>query len=738
LTTVRKATRLFLLVVAVVATVIAMPTAAAAKKKTAVDKVLIVSTPRLTWRLVDDARPPNLLRLLQRSAVASMSLRTVSARTTIGEGYATIGAGNRASVVDLTAGHALEPTEPFEGSSAAQVYLRRTSRPATGGVLELGLAQSVRRNKRLLYGAHLGELGAALHRHGRTTAVIANADADPATSLMLDNGLHREAALALMDRDGTINGGAVSPQLLVADPTAPYDRRFDPALVKTAFEQAWAAHDVVLFELSDLERADAYGDVATTAARHDLRVTAMQRSDSLLGQVLATIDPAHTLVVVVTPAAPRAGEQLGVAAIAGPGTAPGRARSGTTRRAGYATLADVAPTVLDALDLEAPHAMTGTPITSSGGRAPNIATVGRLAADNDRAVFRDRATGPVSVVFVVFQVLVYAAGAAALARGRPRRFTAIVALLALTVLAMPLVGFLSGLVRYDHLAIGGYIGAFFAAAITLAAGAWFAGRRQPLVAPLVLIGATLVVLIIDVLLGGRLQLDTVFGYSPIVAGRFSGYGNLAYGLLAMSAIVVATIVWALFTGRRWVGWGVAGILLVTLVVDGAPPWGSDVGGVLASGPAFIVLGALLTGRRVGWRRLAAAVGATVAALTVFALVDLARPASERTHLGRFVANPGEMGDVVRRKLLSNLSILTSSVWTLIIPVALAFLVFLAVRPPGLLQQIQRRVVGLRACLIAGLLAGLLGFAVNDSGVAVPSMMLAVLLPYLTFLLARTE
>ncbi len=33
-----------------------------------------------------------------------MSLRTVSARTTLGKGYATIGAGNRASVVDLSAG----------------------------------------------------------------------------------------------------------------------------------------------------------------------------------------------------------------------------------------------------------------------------------------------------------------------------------------------------------------------------------------------------------------------------------------------------------------------------------------------------------------------------------------------------------------------------------------------------------------------------------------------------------
>jgi hypothetical protein len=102
-----------------------------------------------------------------------------------------------------------------------------------------------------------------------------------------------------------------------------------------------------------------------------------------------------------------------------------------------------------------------------------------------------------------------------------------------------------------------------------------------------------------------------------------------------------------------------------------------------------------------------------------------------------VANPGDIGDTIQRKALSNLHILTSSIWTLIIPVALAFLLFLALRPPGLLHALQRDVRGLRACLVGGLVAGILGFAVNDSGVAVPSMMLAVLLPYLTYLVTRS-
>ena len=74
-------------------------------------------------------RPPNILCLLDRSAVASMSVRTIGSRTSLGEGYASIGAGNRAGVADVNAGNALGPTEQFEDGTAAATYTRRTGWP---------------------------------------------------------------------------------------------------------------------------------------------------------------------------------------------------------------------------------------------------------------------------------------------------------------------------------------------------------------------------------------------------------------------------------------------------------------------------------------------------------------------------------------------------------------------------------------------------------------------------------
>ena len=67
--------------------------------------------------------------------------------------------------------------------------------------------------------------------------------------------------------------------------------------------------------------------------------------------------------------------------------------------------------------------------------------------------------------------------------------------------------------------------------------------RRRAVDPLLLaLGAVLGLLVVDVVLGATLQLNTVFGYSPTVAGRFAGLGNLAFAQLAGSALLLAGVV----------------------------------------------------------------------------------------------------------------------------------------------------------------------------------------------------
>ena len=194
-------------------------------------------------------------------------------------------------------------------------------------------------------------------------------------------------------------------------------------------------------------------------------------------------------------------------------------------------------------------------------------------------------------------------------------------------------------------------------------------------------------LVVDMLLGAPLQLNTVFGYSPTVGGRFAGMGNLAYGQFAGAAFLLCGLLSRRLAGRS-LGTAVAfSVLVLAIVIDGMPIWGSDVGGVLAFVPAVGVTAAVLLGHRVRWRSVALWGTVAVAVVGIFAALDLSRPADRRTHLGRLVEAVADQGvgafeTVVTRKLGANFGVITSSVWTAMVPIALGFIVYLLWRAPG--------------------------------------------------------
>lgn len=791
------------------------PPASAAPAQAESGKVLVVTAPALRWADLVEHDLPNVEDWIADASVAMLSLRTLGARTGIGEGYVTIGSGNRASVSASIAGEALEPGERYEDGTARHAYERRTGIEATGDILHPSYPDIARANTRYRYGAEPGTLAATLAEGGRTVGLVANGDLglglvpDPtaggtpvedvpvgedagagiaeeeaaeepsaedeveADEVVEDEegdvaalgpqelvvGQHgRAAALAAMDRTGQVVRGEARG-LLRPDVDAPYGVRYDPDSVVQAFTEVWADVDVTVVELSDLDRADSYRREAASGPAARMWEEALTRSDELFGALLEQVEPGTT-VILATPAPPRAAESLGVFAMSDGDDAGSLARSGTTRRSGYVTLPDLAPTIVRLFDLDQPTSMTGTLIRPAERTAVDRQRFEAFADASAEAKFRDRATGPVSVVFVAVQIVAYAL--AAVAVGRRRRWTRPVSYLALVVLATPAVGFLAGALHVRSGSLVAFTLGIFGAAIVLAAVAEGLGaaaasrwpRTRATVPPLLLVSLTWLLLVVDVVTGGRLQINTVFGYSPLVAGRFAGFGNLAFALVAVAAVVVATGAWATTRlaqapsdGSARLGGlaalAVVAFLVLTVVIDGAPQWGSDVGGVLATVPGYAVLVLVAMGIRVDVKRAALIALATVAAIAVFAAIDLARPEADRTHLGRLVSRVADDGgggflEVIERKLGSNISILTSSVWTLTIPFALGLLIYLARRRSGFLRDLQEQVPGIRSMLAGGLLVAVLGFALNDSGVAVPAMMFAILLPYLTYVLLRWD
>lgn len=742
---------LVLLVLCVLLGSLASPTSAHADTPRT-KRVLLISAPRLVWADIDKAKTPALASFVANAAVANLSMRTIGPRTTLAEAYATIGAGNRAAVNEDVAGaivanRTTETDVGFDSDDDGAAWQRRL---AAGGDLTapevvapaLGVIDA--QNKRLHYGSVIGSLGHALINHGGA-AVIAQADSplrpgQPVTE-------RREAGLAVVDylgrADGQVDG------LGVKDPAAAYGERLDDKLVVAAVARALPTHAVTLVELSDLERADAERALSLPTAAKALWDKTLAASDALFARVAALADE-DTTVMLFGAASPRSLEQLSVFAMTGPGIETGLVQSGTTRRPGYVTLSDIGPDILDRLALDTPDDMAGAPFavtkSSNGERS-----IERFVRSAERTTFRDKATGPANATFVILQVLVYLAGAFALAR-RNRKAQRVFGVLALGILAIPPLGFLAGAIPADGLGVAGFVVVLMLSGFAVGAAVAFGMRnRHPLAAIAALAGFSFGVQVVDIATGGRLQLDTVFGYSPVVAGRFAGFGNLSYAILAGTAIVLAAAIIGLTNGvqrspgslrkvLRSPGWWAAGaVLALTVLVDGLPSMGSDVGGVLANIPAFAVLIALLAAIRLQWPKIVAIGVATIGVLGLFAVIDLQRPAASRTHLGRLVArvgnDPSYFGDVINRKVSTNLNILTSSVWTLLIPVAVVFLGALVWRSSRYLEAMAVEVPGVRPTIITAFVACGLGFALNDSGVVVPAMMLAILLPMLTWFVA---
>ena len=400
---------------------------------------------------------------------------------------------------------------------------------------------------------------------------------------------------------------------------------------------------------------------------------------------------------------------LQVAMASGPGFPRGALHSASTRRAPYVQLVDVAPTVLGLLGLPVPEQVDGQP-WQVDGPAPQVAEL----VDLER---RARVGKDVTVPFFVLALVAEAALLLALRR-RPRALAAA----ALAGAAVPAASYAAMLVPWWR--SGSPLAALLALTAALAVGAAAAALRTRRPAGWVAAG-TAALLAGDLVTGAWLQVDSPAGYSTLVAGRFAGIGNVALGVLAASALLGT----ALLAGRRPLPVVVAAGLVV-VAVDGAPPWGSDVGGVLALVPAFVVLGLLLTGTRLSLVRLGLAGLGGALVVAAFALADAARPPEDRTHLGRFVGQvrDGTAGEVLRRKAEAVLGLLFHSPVTAALPLVVAAAAYAVLRPPPALDRALTRVPGLRAGLAALAVACALGFAVNDSGAAVPALALVVAVP----------
>lgn len=701
-------------------------------------RVLVFSIPHVVWEDLTHELTPNLRAFTDEAAVANLATKVTGRSTPTGEGYATIGAGTRAPAPLETAAVGMAPDEPYGIDTAGAEFERRTGHPLDGASGLLTLPELQEASDDGLFGGEVGTIGSALRDAGHATGVVANADQPAPLSGEARWILHREAVSALMDTDGIVEHGRVDRGLVVDDPTAALGVRLDPDAVLEAALTAWQEPQaVVLVEASDLSRAQTAGREASSDQKDLLMERALADADSLFAELLDDVDPEVDSVLVVSPATPGSA-RLTVVAAQSPELTPGLLETGQTRRPGFVTMSDIGPSILVLAGVEQPDGLEGRPfeVSVEGGSAED--RYGLLVDTEDAARFRDRLVSPFTQAYVVLQIAFVVAAAVLIGRGRAESGVALAGLWLVAILPFT---YLAGLVAFHDLGEGPYVAFVALGAVVLTGAAWSL-RRGVLGPPSLVLGVDLGVIAVSVVvLGSLLQLSTVFGDSPIVAGRFSGINNLTFAQLTVAAILLAAFAVHAWPTRRGRNTALA-ILAGALIVDVMPMWGADIGGILALVPAFAVTAMMLFGIRVRWRSVITWGLVTVVAVVVLGLLDLTRPSADRSHLGRLFERLGSDGSeglllVVERKLFQNLRALTAQPWTWLVLASIVAVGWLAWKHREAVLELLRQIPELRAAFAGLAVAGVLGFALNDSGIAVPGMMLAMLNPVLAYLVIRS-
>jgi hypothetical protein len=681
---------------------------APAQAATTPGPVILVGTGGVQWADVSPAATPALASLPVKGAIGDVAVRSVRRAACPVDGWLAVSAGRRAgdAAVEDAQADGVPQCRPMQ---------------VQGGVAAGGSATVVDW-QRYLDAAASEKFDAAPGLLGRTLA-----DAGVCATAVGPG-----AAVALSRPDGTVPRYASTSELtsVLAGGRCPL-----------TVVDAGAVRDP-----ADGGDGPAERGVAVTSGDRASQVKAV---DDVVGQVLAAA-PSDARVVVVSLADGGVTPHLQLIGAIGPGFAPGWLRTASTRQVALVQATDVTPTLLSLLGVAAPTGLVGSPLqtlsVASGDAPADVQARLRKVADLEQAAQEVQSlVAPFFNGLVVAQLLLYGAAAVVLrgswASGRRRDvLLRSVRRIALVFASVPVATYLANTVpwwRSQHpllvvvLVVAAYV---LALSVVAQLGPW----RRWLLGPFgAVAGLTSLVLAADIMTGSRLQTSSLMGLQPVVAGRFYGFSNVAFALFATGALLLAIAVGdgLVRAGRRRLaGAAVAAIGLVATVLDVAPKWGSDFGGPLGLVPAFAVLTLLVLGVRLSWpKALLIGVG-TVVLLSAVSFADWLRPAAQRTHLGRFVQTVLDGGAVavVARKAEQNLSILFGSVLSILVPVAALFVTLVLMRPSSwgvrALARAYDRSPTLRHGLICLMLLLGIGFAVNDSGTAIPAVGFTLAIP----------
>ena len=597
-------------------------------------------------------------------------------------------------------------------------------------------------NRGAEYGAIPGLMGKLLLENQYEVAVIGNSD--------YGFEEYKPAMTIASDDSGYLFFQNTSRGLLTYDPTFPKNERTDYRRLEEEFGKAYAQSDLIVLEVGDMARIKTALDrrVISQAGANALVRGTLARFDVTLSYIRRVMNLSKDRLMVIAPSPdPRQalqGYRLSWVVLAGGEyTQPCFLLTGTTRRAGLATISDLAPTILDFFQIPVPPAMNGRILRPIGSRSSASSTGFEALARRNRQIVRTSEWRPWYIKgFILVQIFLLALVAVLLfsrVTFRRRWWRGAIALI-LGVMWIPLLFML----------LSPYQIAYFNVYLLLLPGvagvlSWLMRRYlagQKLLPIIILVNLTSLILILDILRGSPMMATSMLGYCPIIGARFYGIGNEYTGILIGGTLVGWTaLVDYVSLLRKNKLWLTPIIYLTVTIIIGFPRFGADFGGLLTGAAAFSLSYVLMFERPKRRRIIVVSTLLMLVVMYIFIVCDANGWTGEKSHVGKTVQLIKEQGvtalfSVISRKASMNLKLLRWTIWTRVL---LAFIVILAVlfkRPKGVLKEIVQEFPNLALGIIGVIFGSVVTMLVNDSGVVAAATTLFFGILSLLYLVAQ--
>ncbi|GBF11931.1 hypothetical protein [Tepidibacillus sp. HK-1] len=663
-------------------------------------------------------------QLEQDGIKGAMNLNSASSRSDANS-YLTIGAGSRGiGVSDMGNSYqSYESIAKYKGMNALEVYEQQTgSEVAERDDLILFLPIEKLRDQIQKFPFYIGALGESLKQAGLTVKVYGNNDTFERI---------RYAPLITMDQTG-LSYGDVSENTLIKDRKRPFGVKTNYLYLLEKWRENRELTDLLIFDLGDLYRLEQFRDQMNNDYEEQLRNVIYQEIGQFIQTIINQLNQNQTLIVL----SPMVGQQaVKEDMLLSPvwvyhGQEQGNFLiSGTTKRPGIVANIDIAPTILEKLEVKQPSYMLGQKIKSIDENLSLEEEIQQIST-----TYRTRAT--VLYTYVGWQIFILILSIWVWLRNYKRSFSWIqIGLLSMLFMPFLLLVTADWISNYAYL----YLGTLIGISLVLA---WLVQQLKPIKA-FFLVGILIFLSItLDTFMGGPLMKRSYLGYDPIIGARYYGIGNEFMGvyigatLLFISHFLQMKKNGVTFFITLFVFAGISFILLYPTLGTNA---GGAISAIVGTGIATIRFAGLTFNKKgIIWMLLILVLG-----LGMLLFINSIVPIESKSHIGRALSKLYQ-GDftmifqTIERKLAMNFKLIQVSSWSKVMVTSIFAMAIIFLKPQGTLKRVMEHYPDVFHGFFGIVAASITALFVNDSGVVAASTMIIFAAVPMLFLAINEE